>query len=474
MLFGSIKPRADKGCAGRPRQSGTGGRPTASLSAAFARLAGEPVPTPARRSVDALVDRLTGVPGREDRLRHLEVLPAREAVHEPTGRAWVPDDVRGRLRGRRGRPGRGSTRSSPPTPPTPATTWSSRPAPRRASRWPTSCRRSPRSGPRAGRAASAAPPCSTSPPPRRWRTTSWPACGSLRLDVRLSAHDGDSSREERDWTRDHGEYVLTNPDMLHRSLLPAHAPLVAPASRSLQYVVVDECHHYRGVFGAHVSHVLRRLRRVCAMYGAHPTFVLASATVADPEVTAARLTGLDVVALTRDDSPRGRVSLLLWEPPFTSHAGRERRARAPRRVLGGRRPARRPGRRGRAHPGLHPVATRCRAGRALRRRPAGGGRPVAAGAGRGLPRRLPARGAPRPRGGPAPRRPHRARGHQRPRARDRHQRPRRGPHRGLPRHPRRLLAAGGPGRAWRAGRARRARRQATTRSTPTSSRTPRR
>ena len=143
---------------------------------------------------------------------------------------------------------------------------------------------------------------------------------SLRLDVRLAAHDGDSSREERDWTRDFGEYVLTNPDMLHRSLLPAHHRW-SRFLGSLQYVVVDECHHYRGVFGAHVSHVLRRLRRVCAMYGAHPTFVLASATVAQPEVTASRLTGLDVVALTRDDSPRGRVSLLLWEPPFTSYAG---------------------------------------------------------------------------------------------------------------------------------------------------------
>lgn len=106
---------------------------------------------------------------------------------------------------------------------------------------------------------------------------------SLGLDVRVCTHDGDSSHEQRDWTRDFGEYVLTNPDMLHRSMLPGHARW-ASFWRSLRYVVVDECHHYRGVFGAHVSHVLRRLRRVCASYGAHPTFVLASATVADPEV----------------------------------------------------------------------------------------------------------------------------------------------------------------------------------------------
>lgn len=142
----------------------------------------------------------------------------------------------------------------------------------------------------------------------------------LGLDVRVSTHDGDSSRDQRDWTRDHAEYVLTNPDMLHRSLLPGHARW-ASFLGSLSLVVVDECHHYRGVFGAHVSHVLRRLRRVCASYGAHPTFVLASATVAEPEVAAQRLTGLDVLPVTADTSPRGQVSLALWEPPFTGHAG---------------------------------------------------------------------------------------------------------------------------------------------------------
>jgi DEAD/DEAH box helicase domain-containing protein len=124
----------------------------------------------------------------------------------------------------------------------------------------------------------------------------------------------------REWTRDHAEYVLTNPDMLHRSLLPGHARW-SRFFGSLRYVVVDECHHYRGVFGAHVAQVLRRLRRVAALYGAHPTFVLASATVADPEVSASRLTGLDVAAVTDDGSPRGRTALALWEPPFVAGAG---------------------------------------------------------------------------------------------------------------------------------------------------------
>ena len=139
-------------------------------------------------------------------------------------------------------------------------------------------------------------------------------------DLRCSTHDGDSTPELREWTRDHGEYVLTNPDMLHHSLLPGHARW-SRFFGSLRYVVIDECHHYRGVFGAHVAQIIRRLRRVAALYGAHPTFVLASATVAEPEVSASRLTGLDVAAVTDDGSPRGRTALALWEPPFVPGAG---------------------------------------------------------------------------------------------------------------------------------------------------------
>jgi DEAD/DEAH box helicase domain-containing protein len=142
----------------------------------------------------------------------------------------------------------------------------------------------------------------------------------LGLGVRVTTHDGDSSYEERDWTREHGEYVLTNPDMLHRSLLPRHERW-SGLFASLDLVVVDECHHYRGVFGAHVAQVLRRLRRVCAFHGSEPTFVLASATVGNPAEHASRLTGVDVMAVSRDDAPRGEVALVLWEPRFTSYAG---------------------------------------------------------------------------------------------------------------------------------------------------------
>ncbi|CAA9383612.1 MAG: Putative helicase [uncultured Nocardioidaceae bacterium] len=144
--------------------------------------------------------------------------------------------------------------------------------------------------------------------------------GAYVPGLRAAAVDGDNSPEERSWARDHATYVVSNPDMLHRSLLPAHRRWGSFWS-GLRYVVVDECHHYRGVFGSHVAQVLRRLRRVAAEHGAAPTFVLASATVSEPELAARRLTGLDVVAVTEDASPRGTTAVALWEPPLTDSRG---------------------------------------------------------------------------------------------------------------------------------------------------------
>lgn len=138
--------------------------------------------------------------------------------------------------------------------------------------------------------------------------------------VRAVAFDGDSSREEREWARSHANYLLTNPDMVHRTLLPSHARW-APWWGALRFVVVDECHHYRGVFGAHVAQILRRVRRVAAHYGADPTFILASATAAEPAVSASRLVGAPVTAISVDGSPRGRTAIALWEPPLTSFVG---------------------------------------------------------------------------------------------------------------------------------------------------------
>jgi DEAD/DEAH box helicase domain-containing protein len=143
--------------------------------------------------------------------------------------------------------------------------------------------------------------------------------------VQAAAFDGDSNTAERAWARSHARYLLTTPDMLHRSLLPGHARWSGFFSR-LRYVIVDECHEYRGVFGSHVAHVLRRLRRVVAHHAApggppRPVFVLASATLGTPGVCARLLTGLDAEEVTEDGSPRGPLAFALWEPPLTDARG---------------------------------------------------------------------------------------------------------------------------------------------------------
>jgi len=138
--------------------------------------------------------------------------------------------------------------------------------------------------------------------------------------VRPAAYDGDTPMEERDWVRRHARWIVTNPDMLHRGILPAHQKW-SSTLRRVAYVVIDECHAYRGVFGSHVGHVLRRLRRVCRRYGAEPVFVLASATVADPAAAASRLVGAPVTAVTDDGSPRPGATFALWEPPLTEKTG---------------------------------------------------------------------------------------------------------------------------------------------------------
>ena len=132
----------------------------------------------------------------------------------------------------------------------------------------------------------------------------------------VAAVDGDTEPDVRAWARDHAAYVFTNPDLLHLSLLPGHARW-ARFLAGLRFVVVDEAHRYRGVFGAQVALVLRRLRRLAVSYGADPTFVVASATAADPAATASALIGVpaaEVATVATDRSSRGPVELVLWQP----------------------------------------------------------------------------------------------------------------------------------------------------------------
>ncbi|MCI9889994.1 DEAD/DEAH box helicase [Micrococcales bacterium 31B] len=131
--------------------------------------------------------------------------------------------------------------------------------------------------------------------------------------VRPAMYDGDTPTEMRRWVRTHANYVLTNPDMIHHVMLPGHQQW-SSFLRALRFVIVDECHTYRGVFGSHIAMVLRRLRRLSRMYGGDATFVLTSATVAQPEVSAARLVGDEVFPITEDGSPRAGMKFALWEP----------------------------------------------------------------------------------------------------------------------------------------------------------------
>lgn len=140
---------------------------------------------------------------------------------------------------------------------------------------------------------------------------------SRARDVRVATCDGDTSLDERRWVQEYADVVLTNPDFLHFALLPQHRRWTRLLG-SLRYVVLDECHAFRGVFGAHVGLVLRRLRRLAATYGSSPVFLLASATTSDPAASAARLLGVDpseVTAVTADASPMGRKTFVLWQPP---------------------------------------------------------------------------------------------------------------------------------------------------------------
>jgi DEAD/DEAH box helicase domain-containing protein len=272
----------------------------------------------ARGGVEQLGRRLAQGPGREDSLRHLRVLPRREA-HTADWPTWAHPDVvaafgaRGLVELWRHQAVAAEAARSGQHVVVSTGTASGKSL---AYQLPALTTILERRGRRGERGASTL----YISPTKALAQDQLSTIAGLGLDVRVTTHDGDSSYEERDWTREHGEYVLTNPDMLHRSLLPRHERW-SGLFRSLDLVVVDECHHYRGVFGAHVAQVLRRLRRVCAFHGSEPTFVLASATVGNPAEHASRLTGLDVMAVSHDDSPRGEVAVALWEPRFTSYAG---------------------------------------------------------------------------------------------------------------------------------------------------------
>jgi DEAD/DEAH box helicase domain-containing protein len=138
----------------------------------------------------------------------------------------------------------------------------------------------------------------------------------LPIELRVDTYDGDTAPGRRTAIREGGHIVMTNPDMLHTGILPHHTRWRRLFS-SLEYVVIDELHTYRGLFGSQVANVIRRLKRVCAFYGSHPTFICASATIANPRELAQRLLEEDDVALVdRSGAPRGERRLIFYNPPL--------------------------------------------------------------------------------------------------------------------------------------------------------------
>jgi DEAD/DEAH box helicase domain-containing protein len=135
----------------------------------------------------------------------------------------------------------------------------------------------------------------------------------LARAIRPGVYDGDTPTAHRRRIRGEANLVLSNPDMLHASIMPYH-PKWAAFFSDLRYIVVDEIHTYRGILGAHVSAVFRRLMRICEHYGSQPVFLAASATIANPGELASRLTGRDVEVIDDDGSPRGRKYFALWNP----------------------------------------------------------------------------------------------------------------------------------------------------------------
>jgi len=263
-------------------------------------------------STTTLLDRLVRDPGRRDRVTHVEQVPPRE---EQTADwpPWVPELVRDRLQLA------GVTRPWTHQASAAELAWAGRSV-------------VVATGTASGKSLAyqlpvlSAAVCTDATalylsPTKALAADQLRALRALTLtQVRAATYDGDTPPPERDWVRAHANVVLTNPDMLHHALLPGHQRWSAFWKR-LRFVVVDECHGYRGVFGSHVAQVLRRLQRVAARYGSDPVFVLASATVSDPATTAARLLGRDVEAVTDDGSPRGGLQFALWEPPLSELVG---------------------------------------------------------------------------------------------------------------------------------------------------------
>ncbi|WP_088105385.1 DEAD/DEAH box helicase [Halalkalibacter urbisdiaboli] len=141
----------------------------------------------------------------------------------------------------------------------------------------------------------------------------------MDINVKCFTYDGDTAPNIRQAVRTAGHVVITNPDMLHSAILPHHTKWVA-FFENLKYVIIDELHTYRGVFGSHVANVIRRLKRIAAYYGSHPTFICTSATIANPKELAEELTGEPMRLIDNNGAPRGKKHFIFYNPPVVNQA----------------------------------------------------------------------------------------------------------------------------------------------------------
>ncbi|MCP3763159.1 DEAD/DEAH box helicase [Domibacillus sp. A3M-37] len=139
----------------------------------------------------------------------------------------------------------------------------------------------------------------------------------MGADIKSFTYDGDTSPAIRQKVRQAGHIVMTNPDMLHSAILPNHTKWVS-LFENLKYIVIDELHTYRGVFGSHVANVIRRLKRICSFYGSSPQFICTSATIANPKELAEQLTGSPMRLIDNNGAPRGRKHFVFYNPPVVN------------------------------------------------------------------------------------------------------------------------------------------------------------
>ena len=141
--------------------------------------------------------------------------------------------------------------------------------------------------------------------------------GRLTFDIKSYTFDGDTPVSARKAIKSSGHIVVTNPDMLHKGILPHHTQWVK-LFENLRYIVIDEIHHYRGVFGSHLANVIRRLKRICEFYGSKPVFICCSATIANPHELAERLTGEPAVLVDNNGAPHGEKHFVIYNPPVVN------------------------------------------------------------------------------------------------------------------------------------------------------------